>query len=230
MIQDNQPQALIVRPREFILAQPEIVLSEWINSLVNKYSSLEATDSASEIAVAGAYNEVHQILKQVEREKLFITSPARQWVIDTNNKVSDLTSPLEILEVDLKDNLADYREQVREAQAKEQARLQKLADNRKARAEASGKPSPLPEAVAPLVSGPPKILETETSKTGFRLNWKAERIIGQEHLIPKEQFMTEDVLEVVDRQVNAIARSSKGTIQIPGYRIYSEEAPVTRSK
>jgi len=215
-------EVLQVKPKDIIIAQPEVALAEWVSSLVEKYAALKVTDETGQIEATTAHAEIHGYLKQIEIEKLKVTSPAREWVQDINSRVLNLVIPLEQLRDKLLFELQTYRDGVRTAQVKEQARLLKLAENRKERAEAAGRPAPLPEAIAPLVTGPPKSLKTDMGNTSFRTDWKAEIIdaykLPREYLIPDET------------KINAIVRASRGSIQIPGVRIYSVEVPVTRAR
>ena len=216
-------EVLQIKPKDdVIIAQPEIAIAEWVTSIVGKYATLKVTNEASQIEATAAHAEIHGYLKQIESEKLLVTKPAREWVQDINDRVLNLIIPLKKLRDNLLLELRTYRDSIREAQVKEQARLQKLADNRAARAEAAGRPAPLPEAVAPLVSGPPKSLETDMGSTSFRTDWKAEIVNGS--LLPREYLMPDET------KINAVVRASKGTIPIPGVRIYSIEVPVTRVK
>jgi len=213
-------EVLLVNPRDLIIAQPEVALAEWVSSLVEKYSSLQVTDEASEVKATSAHAEIHGYLKQIEAEKLTVTKPARDWVSDINGSVLNLTTPLKKLRDNLLSELQTYRGFVRVAQAKEQARLQKLADNRAAKAEAAGKPAPLPEAVAPLVSGPPMSLETDMGNTSFVKHWHF--VITNPDLIPKEFW---DINEV---RLNAVAVALKEKTNIPGGYAAYKETPSTR--
>ena len=213
-------EALQIKPKDIIIAQPEVALAEWVSSLVEKYATLKVIDEPSQLEAAAAHAEVHGFLKQIELEKLSVTKPAREWVNNINDRVLNLTTPLKKLDTNILSELQTYRDGVRTAQAKEQARLNKLADNRAAKAEAAGRPSPLPEPVAPLVSGPPKSLETDLGNTSFRTDWKAELV--NPSLLPREYLMPDET------KINAVVRASKGSIQIPGVRIFSVEVPVTR--
>ena len=224
MTQDNQrpteAAVLQINPRDLIIAQPEVALAEWVSSLVEKYSSLQVVDEASQVEATAAHAEVHGYLKQIETEKLTVTKPARDWVSDINNSVRNLTTPLEKLDANILSELQTYRDTVRAAQVKEQARLQKLADNRAAKAEAAGKPAPLPEAVAPLVSGPARSLETDMGNTSFVKHWHF--VITNPDLIPKEYW---DINEV---RLNAVAVALKEKTNIPGGYAAYKETPSTR--
>lgn len=215
-------EVLQIKPRDLIIDQPEIIIAARVTSLVEKYATLKVVDESSQIEATVAHAEIHGYLKQIEAEKLIVTKPARNWVEDINSRVLNLITPLKKLRDTLLAELQTYRDSVRAAQAKEQARLNRLAEKRLERAEAAGRPNPLPEAIAPLVTGPPKSIENVESTTSFRVDWKAEVIDAS--LLPREYLMPDET------KINAVVRASKGSIQIPGVRVFSVEVPVTRMR
>ncbi len=215
-------EVLQIKPKDPIILQPEIALAEWVTSLVEKYSTIKAVDEASQIEATAAHAEIHGYLKQIETEKLIVTKPGRDWVQDINTRVLNLTTPLKNLRDILLAELQTYRDGIRVAQAKEQARLQKLADNRKERAEAAGRPAPLPEAIAPLVTGPPKSLETDMGNTSFVKHWHF--VITNPDLIPKEFW------DISETKLNAVAVALKDKTNIPGGYATYKETPTTRVK
>jgi len=107
---------------------------------------------------------------------------------------------------------------VEAARVKEQKRLQKLAENRQERAEAAGKPSPIPEAIAPIVEGGPRIITTDDGQMQFMTVWKWEEV--DINLIPREHLILDSAK--ITRLVKA------GVRELLGIRIWSEEVPVIK--
>lgn len=215
-------EVLQVQPRDLIIAQPEVALAEWVSSLVEKYSNLKVVDEAGQVKALTAHAEIQGYLKQIETEKLAVTKPARGWVDNINERVLNLILPLKKLKESLLQEITKYRDDLREAQKKEQARLQKLADNRKARAEEAGRPAPLPEAIAPLVSGPVKSFETDMGKSTFVKHWCF--VITNSDLIPKEYW------DINQSRLDKTAINLKEKTNIPGGYATFKESPSTRGK
>lgn len=215
-------EILQIKPKNLNILQPEIAIAEWITSLVEKYSTLKVTDEASQVEATAAHAEIHGYLKQIESEKLLVTKPAREWVQNINDRVLNLITPLKKLRDTLLSELQTYRDGIREAQAKEQARLNRLAEKRMERAEAAGRPAPLPEAIAPLVTGPPKSLETDMGNTSFVKHWYF--VIVNPDLIPKEYW------DINETRLNAVAIALKDKTNIPGGYAAFKETPSTRVK
>jgi len=213
-------EVLQVTPKDLIITQPEVALAEWVSSLVVKYSTLTVTDEASQIEATAAHAEIHGYLKNIDAEKLFVTKPARDWVQELNGKVLKLVTPLNQLKDTLLKELQTYRDGIRAAQEKEQARLQKLADNRAARAEEAGRPAPLPEAVAPLATGPAKSLATDMGNSSFVKHWSFT--ITNPDLIPQEYW------DINETRLNAVAVALKEKTNIAGGYATFKEIPSTR--
>lgn len=213
-------EILRIEPKDLILPSPEVEVREWVTALTDKYSALKVVDEASQVEATAAHAEIHGYLKQIDVEKLVVTKPAREWVQDINSRVLSLVTPLQKLRDTLLSELQVYRNSVREAQAKEQARLDRLAEKRMERAEAAGKPSPLPEPVAPLVTGPLKSIETEEGKSSFVKHWHF--VVTNPALIPQEYW------DINESRLNAVAVALKEKTVVPGGYAAFKEVPSTR--
>ena len=176
--------------------------------------------------------EVKSRYKELDSQRKEITKP-----IDTAKKaVMDLfKTPLELLEKaesKIKSLMIGYTNEQERKAREEQARLQKLADaeaakqkkildEKIARAEASGKTEKAEElqaqkeTIAPIIA-PVVAPQIETPKgVSYRDNWTAEVI--NTDLVPREYM-------IVNLQaLNSIAKSTKGTLKIPGVKFNCEK-------
>ena len=182
-------------------------------------------------------SEVKNRYKELDTQRKEITKP-----IDTAKKaVMELfRSPLELLEKaesKIKGLMINYTNEQERKAREEQARLQRLADaeaakqkkildEKIARAEAAGKAEKAEllaqekENIAPIIA-PVVAPQIETPKgVSYRDNWTAEVI--DINLIPREYL-------VVNMQaLNAVAKSTKGTLTIPGVKFISTKILASR--
>lgn len=182
-------------------------------------------------------SEVKNRYKELDTQRKEITKP-----IDTAKKaVMELfRSPLELLEKaesKIKGLMIGYTNEQERKAREEQLRLQKIADaeaarqkkildEKIARAEASGKTEKAEElqmqkeTITPIVA-PIIAPQIETPKgVSYRDNWTAEVI--DINLIPREYL-------VVNMQaLNAVAKSTKGTLTIPGVKFTSTKILASR--
>lgn len=182
-------------------------------------------------------SEVKNRYKELDTQRKEITKP-----IDTAKKaVMELfRSPLELLEKaesKIKGLMIGYTNEQERKAREEQARLQRLADaeaakqkkildEKIARAEAAGKAEKAEllaqekENIAPIIA-PVVAPQIETPKgVSYRDNWTAEVI--DINLIPREYL-------VVNMQaLNAVAKSTKGTLTIPGVKFISTKILASR--
>jgi hypothetical protein len=209
--------AITISPVEVNPFTPEVALRITIAELLEGLTGLKVTDKETEAIASSGLVRIRNFRKNFDADRKGHLKPLREYTSKLNSKCDELIAPLNPVEADIVRQLGAYRKAVDKAAQKEQARLQRLAERRQERAEAKGEVPVIPEVLAPIVEGAPKSIDTEGGKVSWRIDWKAERIKGQEHLIPRDLFHTEIIYKVID-------------VKVPGYRIYSEKVPVTRPK
>ncbi len=220
--------ALIIRPGDIALQDVNIILKEEWEQYAEDCMKVIVSDEDSYNKAQLLFAKTSLKLRATDNAQASFEKPIKDYLKAFRAKVETALYPMTKALAHLDRQLKDYRWTVEQARLKEQAHLQKLAENQRARDIAKGKTPTLPEAVAAVVLRMAKTTETEAGKVTARVIWKAERIKGKEHLIPKEYFMTEAVYKAIDTEVGAIARATKGAIQVPGYRIFSEESFAVR--
>ena len=205
------------------------VLCEKAELIISNQSDYEAASTV--------LSEVKSRYKELDAQRKEITKP-----IDAAKKaVMDLfKTPLELLEKadsKIKGLMIGYTNEQERKAREEQARLQRLADaeaakqkkildEKIARAEAAGKAERAEllaqekENIAPIIA-PVVAPQIETPKgVSYRDNWTAEVI--DINLIPREYL-------VVNMQaLNAVAKSTKGTLTIPGVKFISTKILASR--
>jgi len=174
---------------------------------------------------------------ELDKQLKAITTP-----LDTAKKaVMDLfRKPLEMLEDaerTIKRSMIEYTE-IQEAKAREeQARLQKLADEKAererkkieakiARAEASGKTEKVEslqeqkEAIETIVVPTVQIETPKVQGVSFKLQYKA--VVEDFNLLPNEYKLPNQ------SALNKVANATKGSIKIPGVKFISEKILASR--
>lgn len=213
---------ITITPSTTELESPEIILSTKISTVVAGYMTLSVTDEPTSITASDALTRVRTFAKGIEEQRKIHLQPLNDYVKTINSRFATLKQPIEKAETHLLQQIQAYRNALNVAAKREQQRQNRLAEKRADRAEAKGIESPIPEIIAPLVMGAPKSMETDAGKISYRVDWKAEIVdaskLPREYLIPDEP------------KINAVVRASRGTIKIPGVRIYSVEVPIVRMK
>ncbi len=184
--------------RDFAL---EVVsLIDTANQLVvnNKADSKVATDHL------GAVKDRRVAIEAFKKELL---SPLRQRTTDINDAMKELLEPLEgaknfVDRLILAFNEAE-REKVRQAEEIER-RKQELAA-------LEGKPAPAP---TPVPAQPQAVTKGEHTQSGER--WLTKYELIDFSLVPDEYKKLDDT------KVGQAVRASKGTLAIPGIRIFKE--------
>lgn len=207
-----------------------------VPALCQKAELIISNQTDYEIA-STVLSEVKSRYKELDTQRKEITKP-----IDTAKKaVMELfRSPLELLEKaesKIKGLMISYTNEQERKAREEQARLQRLADaeaakqkkildEKIARAEAAGKAAKAEElqmqkeTIVPIIA-PVVAPQIETPKgVSYRDNWTAEVIDA--NLVPREYM-------IVNLQaLNSIAKSTKGTLNIPGVKFNCEKILASR--
>lgn len=195
------------------LESPEVTQLVTLAQDTKAMAEAYVIDSNDMYEMAG--NELKEIkarAKRVEDQRKIMTQP-----LDTTKKaiMDFFRAPLEMLtnaENTLKRGMLTYKQEIDRKEAAERARIIAEAERQAAEAKAKN-----PDKPAPPVILPPSTVKPVAKVSGIstRKVWKAE--IQDEALVPDEYW-------VIDTQkIDAVARSTKGGLQIPGVRIYEEE-------
>lgn len=198
------------------------------DSIISDCREIVVIDEATNLIAAEGLGKLRKLVKRIKEMADAARRPYKDEITKINSSEKFLTDGCLEADRHLVFEQQKYRSAQIEAQRKEQERQNRLAIKRAERAEEKGIERPVPEVVPPIVQGPSKKIETDSGSVSFRTDWKAERIPGKEKDIPIEYFHNEDVYKVVDIKIGAIARATKGSVQIPGYRIFSVQTPITR--
>jgi len=134
----------------------------------------------------------------------------RAWK-NAKDKFKEGRKPAEDFDAALVRELQADRQRQLEAQVKEQARLNALAQKRFDNAVAKGKPTPLPVPVAAIVQDQGKSVETENGKVTWIDNWVPE--IYDESLIPRE-YLIPDMAKITalvkaNVEINGVRRVNR---------------------
>ena len=170
-------------------------------------------------------------MKDLDTLRKSMTSPldlAKKRIMDM---FSVPLNRLATAETNLKGGILSYQQEQEHIRRKEEARLQELArreeekrrkalEERAAKAEAAGKTEKAEELKqqAEEVYVPPPIVPTQVEKVkgvATKAVWKFE--ITNPDLIPR------DYMQPNLEKIGAVVRATKGTLEIAGIKIYSEE-------
>lgn len=161
---------------------------------------------------------IRRLLKRAEEIRKKLVKPSNDRVAMINADVRKATTPLKRCEIHLDKEIRSYRKRLEAARLAEQARIRKLAEKRREKAEAEGRPVPVPEVLTPQIKKPEKTVATSTGAVTFRTvrKWELEDISK----LPREYLL-------IDR--GKITKLVKAGVEgIPGIRIYSEEETSVR--
>ena len=205
--------------------------------LVVKSQNLVITNQGQYEDAASFLQILKGMQKKVENSFNSIIEKAHQAHKEAIAKRDEHLDPLKKAEKTVKNLMVNYTEGQERKAREEQARLQRLADaeaakqkkildEKIARAEAAGKAEKAEllaqekENIAPIIA-PVVAPQIETPKgVSYRDNWTAEVI--DINLIPREYL-------VVNMQaLNAVAKSTKGTLTIPGVKFISTKILASR--
>jgi uncharacterized protein YdiU (UPF0061 family) len=200
-------------------------------------AELTISNQAEYESASNILKEIKSRYKELDTQRKEITTP-----LDAAKKsIMDLfKSPLTLLEQaekKVKNLMIGFTNEQGRLAKEEQKRLQKIADDEAAhqkklldakiaRAKASGKEDKVEvlemekETIAPIVAPviSPKI--NTPAGVSYRDNWTAE--ITDVNLVPRE-YMTVNI-----QALNAVAKSTKGTLTIPGVKFKCEKILASR--
>lgn len=194
-------------------------LTEQHSLILNASMVIQVKDEATQVEAADALANLRNIIRQVEETRKELVKPLNDHVKFINSRFEQFLNPVKKAENYLREQISQYRAQVEETRRKEQARQDRLAEKRAERAEERGDVRPIPEVVAPMVSGPPKTIEVSTGRLSFMKIRKWE-VLNLEK-IPREYFVLDE------SRITKVVKA--GIPDISGIRIWEEEVPVARA-
>lgn len=188
------------------------------DTLLAEYRELTIVDEASKSLASVALAKVRTFKKQIEEIAKKARKPLKDDIAKINQSEQFILGDCITVEAHIVKEQQVWRNKELAGQAKEQARQNRLADNRAERAEQRGETRPLPEGTPPIVQGPAKTIENEDgSKVIFVTTWKFE--IVQPAKLPREFLMADEV------KIGQYVRAMKQDAKIDGVRIFSVQTP-----
>jgi|GEM_PF-1885597 len=196
-------------------------------TIADEARELQVVDEASNATALEMLTAARGYVKKIDRLKKRWLDPLNKQVKLIRGDFDAMKSPAQEADQILSRKTSDYRARVKEAQRKEQARLNKLAERRQERAakraEERGEDAPPVIPLAPKVEAPAKTVETESgAKVTYRKRTHFEVIDAAQ--IPREY------LSIDEKKIGAAVRAGIATPEnpIPGVRIWVTEEPVVR--
>ena len=218
----NETKYLQIIPPTVELESPQVILVGKIAEVAAECMAIEVKDERTSVIASDALTRVRAFLKGIDEEAHAYIKPRNDFIKNFRIRITSLCGDLVKAQSHLTNELLGYRQRIESARQKEQARLDRLAQKRFERAEAQGKPSPIPEAISPVVTGPPKSIRTDIGGVSFRQQWHF--VVTNPDLIPKEYW------DISQSRLDAAARNLKEKTNIPGGYASWEEVPVTRMR
>jgi hypothetical protein len=193
--------------------------------LMTRVTNLKIRDQEGYSEAAGWLKSIKGFLKAIEDARTRITKPINESLREVNAQAKDAAAPFLEGETKIKRAMIAWsdeqdrlqREEQRrqnEAAAKEQARLQEIADRAAAKGQ-TGKAEQFEER-AQAVTAP--IVQTQAPKVGgisIPKVWVFE--ITDEDLIPR------DYLVVDETRIRRVVTALKGDTKIPGVRVFEQK-------
>ena len=204
------------RPKELI------VLEKGIIELISPYQKLQVIDKSTEKTAVEGLAVIRNKEREGESLRDSVVRPLNEQVKFYNTLFRQALLPLRSCDDYLQLELSRYRAKVEEARRKEQERLNRLAEKRAERAEAAGKPLPIPEVIAPIVIGSAKTIETSVGMVTFHQSWYF--VVTNPDLIPKEYW------DISQSRLDKAAINLKEKTNIPGGYATWKEVPSSRVK
>ncbi len=147
-------------------------LKERLLSLASDSLKLTVHDEESQKIAGAKILAVRDAIKVVEFEKKSWTEPLEAQKKRLIGIFKSLLNELYFADGHLKQQLGAYFMKQKELEAKEQERLEKLAQKRFDKAVENGKPTPFPIAISPKVDMVNKSVQTEAGKVTYIIQKK----------------------------------------------------------
>lgn len=200
--------------------QELLVIEKEGGEIVHSYMAIEVHDEQGLTDAAVALANIRSFLKKAEDTRKALVQPLNDHVKWINDQFKVATNPMKDADAHVSTLIQDYRAMIEQARVIEQNSLWREAEDRREAAELAGEPSPIPEAIAPIVEGGARIIATDSGQMQFMKVNKWE--IEEEELIPRE-FLIADLA--------AITKAVKeGRKEIQGIKIWTVDVPVIRGK
>lgn len=200
--------------------------------VLTKPVTIESDDDLENIVQL--LGDVKRAMVEVDATKTTELGPLKAMYTKFQSIFDDKLKALRQSEVYLKQGIADYRKKKDEARQREEAKLRMERDKAETRAatlRASGHDAGadfLDEMARGIITTVPQ--EEKIDGVHTRANWKAE-VTDMAALIQAVAAGTvaPSVLQVNATALNQLAKATKGTITIPGVRVYNDEVIVART-
>lgn len=197
--------------------QALMVIEESRNVVLSQCHEIAVIDETSQRQAATLLGMVQDGIKHIETERKTWTQP----LLDQKKRLDDIfkrmSQPLEDAKSKLQSQLIGYQVKLEAIRQKEEARLRALAEKRRERAEAQGKPSPIPETIIPYVQGADKTVYSDNGSLTYTTKLKG-RVVD----LSKIPLYFNDVQLLQPDMVAINKLVSAGIKNIPGIEIYEE--------
>ena len=205
------------------------VLAAEAESMLERYQAYSVISNESLVLADEDLTKIKEKLKQIDETRKSMTKP-----LDTVKKtIMDFFKPptemLNQARESINTAMSGYRSEqekirqeqeakLREIARKEEEKQKKILADKIARAEASGKDSKVEELKAKEVFVPVPVVQSSVVETKNKPRdvWKFR--IKDPLAIPKEYMIADEV------KIGQVIRATKGSLQIPGIEIYSENS------
>lgn len=205
-----------VAPYEVALQEYETERQE----LAKAATKLDVTNQEQFDAANALISRIKKLTKETEDGAKNFIAPYKEKIDFINGVKKLFLEPLINGQNRLIKKAGDWRRVENERAAKEQARLNALAQKRFDRQVAAGKTPDIPEPVAVIVQGAPKTSVTDEGKSSWVDHWSF--VIDDPLLLPREYLMPDIT------KLNAQARVTKGDTKIPGGHPVNNPTPSVR--
>lgn len=209
-------------------SQSLITIEERRDILLNEIGTLiVASDEELKIA-SDCLTRLRGFLREAEKMRKDEVTPLNNRVSLINKMYQDVVAKAKSAELHINTQITSYYRKVEEEKRKEQERLDRLANQKFQRQIDKGQIPEVPEAVGNLVEAAPKTISTDGGKLSMKKVWKWRYATGADAnpettRIPNKYHLINEVM------LNGIARSTKGTVDIPGVVFYEDYETSTRS-
>lgn len=187
--------------------QQELAVRDQLIAEVKPIKTDEDRQQANEMRV-----QVKGWLDSFTRHEKRVCDPQYQAWKNSKRWFAEQRKPVEELDSALMRELKADRQRQQEAQRKEQERQNRLSQKRHDRAQASGKGTPVPTPVAPIVQDTGKREEVEGGKVVWIDNYVPH--VVDEAQIPREYLMPD---------MQKLRAAAKAGIEVPGVQRVNEQ-------
>ncbi len=189
-------------------------IKERLSKLVSDSLALTVTGENTQKRAGTYILSLRDAIKAIEAERHTWTDPLEEQKKRHIAKYKPVLEWVQFAEAHLKQQLGDYFMRLKELEAKEQERLQKLAQKRFDKAVQDGKPTPFPVAIAPKVDMVEKSIDTGNGKKITYITQRKPMISD----ITKVPYFYQEV-QILQPDLVAIQELINAGVAVPGVTV-----------